>query len=195
MAGESGLPGWEGLRGAWMGCSIFCTGSAFGSMKLCSAAVVVCFLPRPVDVWAIGSLITEMLTGEPLFPGDSDIDQLFHITKCLGKKSPSGSSCLVRNEGLGFVFMGGKITAQTVALTAVLTQHFSLSNVSPSCIFPCGCFVCVIPGNLIPRQQELFYKNPLFAGMKLPEVKELESLEKRYPKLPAAALDLAKVID
>ncbi|NWZ99240.1 CDKL2 protein, partial [Nesospiza acunhae] len=85
---------------------------------------------RPVDVWAVGSLITEMLTGEPLFPGDSDIDQLYHITKCLG--------------------------------------------------------------NLIPRQQELFYKNPLFAGMKLPEVKELESLEKRYPKLPAAALELAK---
>ncbi|XP_071287413.1 cyclin-dependent kinase-like 2 isoform X2 [Agelaius tricolor] len=85
---------------------------------------------RPVDVWAVGSLITEMLTGEALFPGDSDIDQLYHITKCLG--------------------------------------------------------------NLIPRQQELFYKNPLFAGMKLPEVKELESLEKRYPKLPAAALELAK---
>ncbi|NWX64607.1 CDKL2 protein, partial [Promerops cafer] len=85
---------------------------------------------RPVDVWAVGSLITEMLTGEPLFPGDSDIDQLFHITKCLG--------------------------------------------------------------NLIPRHQELFYKNPLFAGMKLPEVKELESLEKRYPKLPPPALDLAK---
>ncbi|XP_014116232.1 PREDICTED: cyclin-dependent kinase-like 2 [Pseudopodoces humilis] len=85
---------------------------------------------RPVDVWAIGSLITEMLTGEALFPGDSDIDQLFHITKCLG--------------------------------------------------------------NLIPRQQELFYKNPLFAGMKLPEVSELESLEIRYPKLPPAALDLAK---
>ncbi|NXB69729.1 CDKL2 protein, partial [Donacobius atricapilla] len=85
---------------------------------------------RPVDVWAIGSLITEMLTGEPLFPGDSEIDQLFHITKCLG--------------------------------------------------------------NLIPRQQELFYKNPLFAGLKLPEVNELESLEKRYPKLPPAALDLAK---
>ncbi|KAL9851499.1 cyclin-dependent kinase-like 2 isoform 3-T3 [Geothlypis trichas] len=85
---------------------------------------------RPVDVWAVGALITEMLTGEALFPGDSDIDQLYHITKCLG--------------------------------------------------------------NLIPRQQELFYKNPLFAGLKLPEVKELESLEKRYPKLPAAALELAQ---
>ena len=27
----------------------------------------------------------EMLTGEPLFPGDSDIDQLYHIIKCFGK--------------------------------------------------------------------------------------------------------------
>lgn len=26
-----------------------------------------------------------MLTGEPLFPGDSDIDQLYHIIKCFGK--------------------------------------------------------------------------------------------------------------
>ncbi|PKU38180.1 cyclin-dependent kinase-like 2 [Limosa lapponica baueri] len=85
---------------------------------------------KAVDVWAIGALITEMLTGEPLFPGDSDIDQLYHITKCLG--------------------------------------------------------------NLIPRHQELFYKNPLFAGMRLPEVKEAESLDKRYPKLSAAVLDLAK---
>ena len=48
------------------------------------------FISRAVDVWAIGSLITEMLTGEPLFPGDSDIDQLYHITKCLGKNSLSG---------------------------------------------------------------------------------------------------------
>ncbi|KAJ7417575.1 Cyclin-dependent kinase-like 2 [Willisornis vidua] len=85
---------------------------------------------KAVDIWAIGTVITEMLTGEPLFPGDSDIDQLYHITKCLG--------------------------------------------------------------NLIPRHQELFYKNPLFAGMRLPEVKEVESLDKRYPKLSAAVLDLAK---
>ncbi|NXP74370.1 CDKL2 protein, partial [Ramphastos sulfuratus] len=85
---------------------------------------------KAVDVWAIGCLITEMLTGEPLFPGDSDIDQLYHITKCLG--------------------------------------------------------------NLIPRHQELFYKNPLFSGMRLPEVREAESLDKRYPKLPSAVLDLAK---
>lgn len=147
--------------------------------------MLVVFLPRPVDVWAVGALITEMLTGEALFPGDSDIDQLYHITKCLGKRSPWG---LLRSEGLRFVLMGGKITSQTVALPSISASH----------MFHCpvfSTFVCLILGNLIPRQQELFYKNPLFAGLKLPEVKELESLEKRYPKLPAAALELAQVIN
>uniref|UniRef100_A0A452IA35 Cyclin-dependent kinase-like 2 n=1 Tax=Gopherus agassizii TaxID=38772 RepID=A0A452IA35_9SAUR len=85
---------------------------------------------KAVDVWAIGCLVPEMLTGEPLFPGDSDIDQLYHIMKCLG--------------------------------------------------------------NLTPQHQELFYKNPLFAGVRLPEVKEAEPLERRYPKLSAAVLDLDK---
>ncbi|KAF9407129.1 hypothetical protein HW555_012731 [Spodoptera exigua] len=34
-----------------------------------------------VDIWAIGCLFAEMLTGDPLFPGDSDIDQLALIIK------------------------------------------------------------------------------------------------------------------
>eukprot|EP00071_Canis_lupus_P035638 XP_022269195.1 cyclin-dependent kinase-like 2 isoform X3 [Canis lupus familiaris] len=85
---------------------------------------------KAVDVWAIGCLVTEMLMGEPLFPGDSDIDQLYHIMMCLG--------------------------------------------------------------NLIPRHQELFYKNPMFAGVRLPEIKEIEPLERRYPKLSEVVIDLAK---
>jgi cyclin-dependent kinase-like len=39
---------------------------------------------REVDVWAVGCLMAEMMTGNPLFAGDSDIDQLFLITKALG---------------------------------------------------------------------------------------------------------------
>ena len=35
-------------------------------------------------MWAVGCLFSEMLTGEPLFPGESDIDQLYLITKCFG---------------------------------------------------------------------------------------------------------------
>ena len=50
-------------------------------MKTC--LIVLIF--RAVDVWAIGALFSEMLTGEPLFPGESDIDQLHLITKCFGE--------------------------------------------------------------------------------------------------------------
>lgn len=38
-----------------------------------------------VDVWAIGCLFAEMMTGEPIFPGESDIDQLFLIIKMFGE--------------------------------------------------------------------------------------------------------------
>ncbi|XP_035280754.1 cyclin-dependent kinase-like 2 [Anguilla anguilla] len=85
---------------------------------------------KAVDVWAIGCLFMEMLTGDPLFPGDSDIDQLYLIMRCFG--------------------------------------------------------------NLTPRHQELFYKNPVFAGVSLPEVPEKEPLEKRFPKLSFAVSDLTK---
>jgi serine/threonine protein kinase len=40
---------------------------------------------REVDIWAVGCLFAEMMSGDPLFPGDSDIDQLYQITKLLGK--------------------------------------------------------------------------------------------------------------
>ena len=39
---------------------------------------------RAVDIWALGCLYSEMRSGHPLFPGDSDLDQLFSIVKCLG---------------------------------------------------------------------------------------------------------------
>ena len=40
----------------------------------------------PVDVWAIGCVFAEMVKGQPLFPGRSDLDQLHLIIKTLGKQ-------------------------------------------------------------------------------------------------------------
>ncbi|KAJ3372685.1 Cell division protein kinase 1 [Allomyces arbusculus] len=37
-----------------------------------------------VDIWSIGCIFGEMVMHEPLFPGDSEIDQLFKIFKILG---------------------------------------------------------------------------------------------------------------
>jgi cyclin-dependent kinase 1 len=38
----------------------------------------------PVDVWAIGTIFTEMINKKALFPGDSEIDQLYKIFRQLG---------------------------------------------------------------------------------------------------------------
>lgn len=42
----------------------------------------------PVDVWAIGCVFGELLNGEPIWPGKSDVDQLYHIQKTLGDLIP-----------------------------------------------------------------------------------------------------------
>ncbi|CAG7815939.1 unnamed protein product [Allacma fusca] len=42
------------------------------------------FYTTSVDVWSVGCIFAEMLTRKPLFPGDSEIDQLFRIFRTLG---------------------------------------------------------------------------------------------------------------
>ncbi|KAF9291765.1 cyclin-dependent kinase 2 [Linnemannia elongata] len=37
-----------------------------------------------VDMWSIGCIFAEMITKRPLFPGDSEIDEMFKIFKILG---------------------------------------------------------------------------------------------------------------
>lgn len=39
---------------------------------------------HPVDMWAIGCLMGELIDGQPLFPGDSDLDQLQRVLQLLG---------------------------------------------------------------------------------------------------------------
>lgn len=39
---------------------------------------------KPVDMWAVGCMFAEISNGLPLFPGDSDVDQLFHIMRTFG---------------------------------------------------------------------------------------------------------------
>ncbi|THU71738.1 hypothetical protein C4D60_Mb04t04650 [Musa balbisiana] len=38
----------------------------------------------PVDLWSVGCIFAEMVNQRPLFPGDSEIDQLFKIFRVLG---------------------------------------------------------------------------------------------------------------
>ncbi|KAL0652017.1 hypothetical protein Bca4012_094708 [Brassica carinata] len=38
----------------------------------------------PVDIWSVGCIFAEMISQKPLFPGDSEIDQLFKIFRIMG---------------------------------------------------------------------------------------------------------------
>merc|ERR1719265_2076606 len=38
----------------------------------------------PVDIWSVGCIFAEMVSGRPLFPGNTDADQLQRIFKALG---------------------------------------------------------------------------------------------------------------
>ncbi|CAI5724960.1 unnamed protein product [Hyaloperonospora brassicae] len=38
----------------------------------------------PVDIWSVGVIFAEMVSKKPLFPGDSEIDQLYRIFRTFG---------------------------------------------------------------------------------------------------------------
>ena len=103
-------------RGSWYRCPELLIGdTAYG---------------KAVDMWALGGLMAEVANGLPLFPGESDVDQLMCIMRVLG--------------------------------------------------------------SLTPRMGEMVKRNPLFAGVKLPEVPEPETLDARLASLDPLALDVIK---
>lgn len=50
-----------------------------------------------------------------------------------------------------------------------------------------------LSGNLPSRHKEVFHRNPLFVGMRLPEVKEVAPFGKKYPRVSEEAVDVMKV--
>lgn len=79
---------------------------------------------KAVDVWAIGCLFAEMMAGEPLFPGDSDIDQLFLIIKVMGKMSQRHQQLIGRNP----MYKGLKRNEEGTKSLGALFPDWSLST-------------------------------------------------------------------
>lgn len=60
---------------------------------------------KEVDMWAIGCIMGELIDGQPLFPGESEIDQLYVIQKVLGPMTDKQQELFARNprfNGLRF---------------------------------------------------------------------------------------------
>lgn len=132
-------------------------------MLMC-VSVCVC---RPVDVWAVGCLLIEMLTGQPLFPGDSDLDQIYHIVRCFGRHTYKHLS----DQNMQNLLFWNS--------TQLYSFEFSLFSML---------------GNLTAHHQELFYRNPVFSGVRLPECSGRVPLEERFPSVNTTTLDLAQVL-
>ena len=45
----------------------------------------------PVDLWAVGCIMAEVYTFRPLFPGASEVDQIFKVCSILGTPSQVGA--------------------------------------------------------------------------------------------------------
>ncbi|KAL3879985.1 hypothetical protein ACJMK2_032257, partial [Sinanodonta woodiana] len=53
---------------------------------------------KAVDVWSIGTILGELSDGQPLFPGESEIDQLYIIQKVLGPLPPDQMQLFYSNS-------------------------------------------------------------------------------------------------
>ena len=60
---------------------------------------------KSVDIWAIGCIMGELIDSQPLFPGESDIDQLFVIRKVLGPLTENQKKLFLKNPR----FLGMKL--------------------------------------------------------------------------------------
>lgn len=79
----------------------------------------------PVDMWALGAIMAETVTLKPLFPGQSEMDQVHRICEVLGDpKNPYGTDDKGRMRG-GGQWRGGVALAETVG--------FRFPDVSFSC--------------------------------------------------------------
>ncbi|EDQ92174.1 uncharacterized protein MONBRDRAFT_14620 [Monosiga brevicollis MX1] len=74
----------------------------------------------PVDVFATGCVVAEMLTGQPLWPGKSDIDQLYHIIQTFGKLCPRHEQVFSSND----YFKGLKLPEASPSKMLPLASRF-----------------------------------------------------------------------
>jgi cyclin-dependent kinase-like len=77
-----------------------------------------------VDIWAVGCLAAELLTGQPLFPGQTDADQLSRIIACIGPIH-------------GFTNIHASLTSSSYSTASVATRFRALGPGAVSFLQTC----------------------------------------------------------
>ena len=81
---------------------------------------------KSVDVWAIGCIMGELLDGQPLFPGESEIDQLYIIQRIMGPLTDDQMEVFLQNPR----FLGACPRSLSVSLSLSVCPSLC---VSPRC--------------------------------------------------------------
>ena len=117
-----------------------------------------------------------METGEPLFPGDNDVDQLWLILKCTGALTPSHTATLHGNP-----YFAVSLVPCTIMRSAdvIMSPSHCLQGKGPA--FLCG-HVRLQGGSIVCMQ-----------GMRQPSAWEVLPLEKRFRHLDLTLLQFLKV--
>ncbi|KAJ3110518.1 Cyclin-dependent kinase-like 3 [Phlyctochytrium bullatum] len=128
---------------------------------------------KPVDIWATGCIFAEILTGQPLFPGDTDIDQLYRIMKCLGPLTKRHTEIFLRNP----LFVGVKIPE----IVKVTPLELRLTGVAPDAMHWLKQTLIYDPDQRATTKQLMahpYFQSDGFADRYEVELRQLIELEK-----------------
>ena len=112
----------------------------------------------PVDVWAAGCVLAELLTLQPLFPGTGEVDVLRRIAACIGPPSAScwpDGAALVAKAGLTFA-----AAAATDSLQQLLRAR--CPTVSDEAVALLSALLCWDPRRRVSARQAL--QHPYFTA-------------------------------
>lgn len=114
---------------------------------------------RAVDIWAIGCILGELTDGQPLFPGESELDQLFVIQKVMGPLTPEQMEMFQKNPR----FIGVKFPEMTRPETLEKKYLGKLSKKALSFMKTC---LQMDPAQRITASEAL--QHPYFDGLRDP---------------------------
>ncbi|CAL8302274.1 unnamed protein product [Boreogadus saida] len=81
----------------------------------------------PVDVWAVGCVFAELLSGTPPWPGKSDMDQLYLIQKTLGDLIPRHQQVFSSNQFFSGVSLPEPLDVEPLEQRYAQVSHQAMS--------------------------------------------------------------------